>query len=164
MERKALYAGSFDPLTKGHVDMIERASGMYDQVYVAIGTNISKNSLFTAEEKLDLTKQSLVHMENVMVMLLEEGLTVDLARRLGVTAMIRGLRNTTDFEYEMNIALMNKLQAPDIETVLLLSDERYRFVSSSIIKEVAQFGGDVSALVPDLVNQAIQEKYKQKEK
>lgn len=161
MEKKktALYPGSFDPLTKGHVDMIERAAKIFDKVYVAIAVNTSKKSLFTAAEKLDLAKISTAHIRNAEIIPLESGLTVDLAEKLGCTALIRGLRNTNDFEYETNVALMNKLQNSDIETVFLLSDEKYRFVSSSIIKEVAFFNGDVSAVVPTAVNDAIRAKY-----
>lgn len=162
-KRMALYPGSFDPLTKGHVDMIERAAKIFDTVYVAIATNTSKKSLFTIEEKLDLAKQSTAYLENVEIIPLEAGLTVNLAKKLGVQVLIRGLRNTNDFEYETNVALMNKLQNSDIETVFLLSDEKYRFVSSSIIKETAYFNGDVSAVVPAVVNAAIKVKYAENE-
>lgn len=163
-KRKALYAGSFDPLTMGHVDMIERAGKMFDFVYVAVATNTSKTSLFTGEEKLALAKEATKHLDNVEVLYLKSGLTVNFARELGCGVLIRGLRNASDFEQETNIALMNKLQAPDIETVLLLSSEKYRFVSSSIIKEVAKFDGDVSGVVPENVNKAIQEKFAELEK
>lgn len=161
---KALYAGSFDPLTMGHVDMIERAAKIFDFVYVAVATNTSKTSLFTGEERLALAKEATNHLENVEVIYLKSGLTVNFARELGCSVLIRGLRNGSDFEQETNIALMNKMQAPDIETVLLLSSEKYRFVSSSIIKEVAQFEGDVSDVVPEIVNKAIIEKYRSAEK
>lgn len=161
---KALYAGSFDPLTMGHVDMIERAAKIFDFVYVAVATNTTKTSLFTGEERLALAKEATNHLENVEVIYLKSGLTVNFARELGCSVLIRGLRNGSDFEQETNIALMNKMQAPDIETVLLLSSEKYRFVSSSIIKEVAQFEGDVSDVVPEIVNKAIIEKYRSAEK
>lgn len=162
MERKALYAGSFDPLTLGHVDMIQRAARMFDHVYVAVAINTSKKSLFTGQEKLDLAKAALDQLSNVTVLELKSGLTVDFAQELGAQVLIRGLRNTKDFEYETSIAMMNKLQNADVETLFLLSDERYRFVSSSLIKEVAQFGGDISSLVPDVVAQAIAEKLAKK--
>lgn len=160
MSQKALYAGSFDPLTMGHVDMIERAAKLYDELYVAVATNTSKKALFTGEEKMALAKVATAHLDNVKVVALKAGLTVDFARELGASVLIRGLRNTTDFEYETNIALMNKLQDSGVETVFLLSDEKYRFVSSSIIKEIAQFGGDISAVVPENVNRAIINKFK----
>jgi len=156
---KALYAGSFDPLTMGHVDMIERAADIFEFVYVAVATNTTKTSLFTGEEKLALAKEATKHLANVEVLYLKSGLTVNFARELGCNVLIRGLRNSADFEQETNIAMMNKTQAPDIETVLLLSSEKYRFVSSSIIKEVARFKGDVSDVVPVNVNEAIIEKY-----
>ena len=107
-----------------------------------------------------LAKEATAHLDNVKVVALKAGLTVDFARELGASVLIRGLRNTTDFEYETNIALMNKLQDSGVETVFLLSDEKYRFVSSSIIKEIAQFGGDISAVVPENVNRAIINKFK----
>ena len=156
---RALYAGSFDPLTMGHLDMIERAAKMFDYLYVAVATNTSKTSLFTGEEKLALAKEATKHLENVEVIYLKSGLTVNFARELNCGILIRGLRNTTDFEQETNIALMNKQQAPDIETVLVLSSEQYRFVSSTIIKEVAKFNGDISGVVPPNVNEAIIAKY-----
>jgi pantetheine-phosphate adenylyltransferase len=156
---KALYAGSFDPLTMGHVDMIERAADIFEFVYVAVATNTTKTSLFTGEEKLALAKEATKHLANVEVLYLKSGLTVNFARELGCNVLIRGLRNSADFEQETNIAMMNKTQAPDIETVLLLSSEKYRFVSSSIIKEVARFKGDVSDVVPANVNEAIIAKY-----
>ncbi|AMC01426.1 Phosphopantetheine adenylyltransferase [Aerococcus viridans] len=156
---RALYAGSFDPLTMGHVDMIERAAKMFDYVYVAVATNTTKTSLFTGEEKLVLAQEATQHLDNVEVIYLKSGLTVNFARELDCGILIRGLRNGSDFEQETNIALMNKHQAPDIETVLLLSSEKYRFVSSSIIKEVAKFNGDISGVVPPNVNEAIKAKY-----
>ncbi|KAA9217124.1 MULTISPECIES: pantetheine-phosphate adenylyltransferase [Aerococcus] len=161
--RNALYAGSFDPMTKGHVDMIERASRIFDTLYVAVAVNTTKQALFSDEEKLALSKEALAGLDNVEVMRLTGGLTIDLAKSLNCCALIRGVRNVKDFEYETNIALMNKLQADDVETLLMLSDEKYRFVSSSLIKETAYFGGDVSALVPECVNQAIIAKFKKED-
>lgn len=159
MERKALYAGSFDPLTRGHMDMIERAAKMFDTLYVAIATNTNKQALFSVDEKIALAKEAVAHVENVEVLQFKSGLTVEFAQSLGADVLIRGLRNTNDFEYETNIAMMNKLQNANIETLFLLSDERYRFVSSSLIKEVARFGGDISTVVPENVAEAIKRKY-----
>lgn len=160
MNKKALFPGSFDPLTKGHVDTIQRAAKLFDEVIIAVLTNTSKVSLFNSNEKIDLIEKSLQHIENVKVISHVGGLTIDLAKDLEITAMIRGMRNTLDFEYETNIALMNKQLNEEIETVILLADEKYRFLSSSLIKEVARFGGDISAFVPKVVNEAIKEKYK----
>lgn len=160
MSKKALFPGSFDPLTNGHVDTIQRATKLFDEVIIAVLTNTSKVSLFNSNEKIDLIEKSLQHIENVKVISHVGGLTIDLAKDLEITAMIRGMRNTLDFEYETNIALMNKQLNEEIETVILLADEKYRFLSSSLIKEVARFGGDISAFVPKVVNEAIKEKYK----
>lgn len=160
MNKKALFPGSFDPLTNGHVDTIQRATKLFDEVIIAVLTNTSKVSLFNSNEKIDLIEKSLQHIENVKVISHVGGLTIDLAKDLEITAMIRGMRNTLDFEYETNIALMNKQLNEEIETVILLADEKYRFLSSSLIKEVARFGGDISAFVPKVVNEAIKEKYK----
>lgn len=160
MSKKALFPGSFDPLTNGHVDTIQRAAKLFDEVIIAVLTNTSKVSLFNSNEKIDLIEKSLQHIGNVKVISHVGGLTIDLAKDLEVIAMIRGMRNTLDFEYETNIALMNKQLNEEIETVILLADEKYRFLSSSLIKEVARFGGDISAFVPKVVNEAIKEKYK----
>ena len=160
MNKKALFPGSFDPLTNGHVDTIQRAAKLFDEVIIAVLTNTSKVSLFNSNEKIDLIEKSLQHIENIKVISHVGGLTIDLAKDLEITAMIRGMRNTLDFEYETNIALMNKQLNEEIETVILLADEKYRFLSSSLIKEVARFGGDISAFVPKVVNEAIKEKYK----
>lgn len=160
MSKKVLFPGSFDPLTNGHVDTIQRAAKLFDEVIIAVLTNTSKVSLFNSNEKIDLIEKSIQHIENVKVISHVGGLTIDLAKDLEITAMIRGMRNTLDFEYETNIALMNKQLNEEIETVILLADEKYRFLSSSLIKEVARFGGDISAFVPKVVNEAIKEKYK----
>lgn len=159
---KAIYAGSFDPFTMGHLNILERSSKMFEEIIVAIGTNTSKKSLFNPEEKLemitDVIKES--GLENVRIILHTDGLTVDLAREEEANVMLRGIRSVTDMEYEMNIASMNKTQAPNIESVFLMADEQYRFVSSSLIKEIAQFEGDVSGMVPETIAKRMIEKYK----
>ena len=160
MSKKALYAGSFDPITRGHLDIIQRGARFFDQVYVAVASNTSKQALFSPEEKVALVEEVTADLANVQVLQFTDGLTVDLARDLGASALLRGIRNNTDFEYEMNMAEINKLQAPDIETVILLSDAAYRAYSSSMIKEVASFGGEVEAAVPKVVAQAMLAKYK----
>lgn len=159
MTRQALYAGSFDPLTLGHVDIIERAAKLFDTLYVAVAVNATKTPLFSDEEKIALIQATTAHFPNVEVVRLVPGrLTIDLAHDLHCQALVRGVRNAQDYEYETSIAMMNKLQDATIETVLLMADERYRFVSSSIIKETAKFGGDVHAIVPPAVNEALQQK------
>ncbi len=158
---KAIYAGSFDPFTNGHLDIVNRASKMFDEVIVALGTNTSKTSLFTADEKAEVIGQVLAEQsrQNVKVIQFTNALIVDLAKELDAQVLIRGLRSFTDMEYEMNIASMNKTQAPEVETVFLMADEKYRFVSSTLIKEVAQFDGDISGLVPEIIKDRILEKY-----
>ncbi|MEG0748902.1 MAG: pantetheine-phosphate adenylyltransferase [Carnobacterium sp.] len=159
MSKVALFPGSFDPFTNGHVDTVERAAKVFDRVVIAVATNTSKKSLFNTGEKIELIQQAVAHIGNVEVMEHSGGLTISLAQQIGADAMIRGLRNIQDFEYEMNIAAMNKLQDAEIETVILMASEKYRFLSSSLIKEVASFGGDISELVPANVNHAVKEKY-----
>lgn len=158
---KAIYAGSFDPFTMGHLDILNRASTMFEEVIVAIGTNTSKKSLFNPEEKLEMIEQVIEEslLENVRVILHTDGLTVDLAKKEKANVMLRGLRSVTDMDYEMNIASMNKTQAPTIESVFLMADEQYRFVSSSLIKEIAQFDGDVSNMVPTSIAKRMKVKY-----
>ena len=159
MTKIALFPGSFDPFTNGHLDTVERTSKLFDQVVIAVATNTSKNALFSLEEKMTFIKKSVEHIENVRVTEHSGGLTVELAKKIGAVTLVRGLRNNADFEYESTIATMNKIQHKDIETVFLMSNEKYRFLSSSLIKEVAMFGGDVSSLVPCGVNEAIKKKY-----
>lgn len=158
---KAIYAGSFDPFTMGHLNILDRASKLFEEVIVAIGTNTSKKSLFTPDEKQEMITQVLVEseLENVRVILHTDGLTVDLAKKEQANVMLRGIRSVTDMDYEMNIASMNKTQAPKIESVFLMADEQYRFVSSSLIKEIAQFDGDVTGMVPESIAERMVEKY-----
>ena len=159
MDKIALFPGSFDPFTNGHLDTVERASKLFDQVVIAVATNSTKNALFSLEEKITFIKKAVEHIENVSVTEHSGGLTVNLAKKIGAVTLLRGLRNNADFEYESTIATMNKIQHKDIETMFLMSNEKYLFLSSSLIKEVAMFGGDVSSLVPAGVNEAIKIKY-----
>lgn len=159
MSKIALYAGSFDPVSNGHLNLIQRGAALFDQLIVAVATNTSKKSLFTTDEKLQLMQENLTHLPNVTVVQHTGGLTIDLAKEWNATVLLRGIRNVKDFEYEADVAAMNKTQNKEIETVFLTADEKYRFVSSSLIKEVAMFGGDITGLVPDNVNRAMKEKY-----
>lgn len=158
---KAIYAGSFDPFTMGHLNILNRSAKMFDEVILAIGTNTSKRALFTPEEKVEMINEVIEESSynNVRVILHTDGLIVDLAKAEGAEIMVRGIRSLTDMEYEMNIASMNKTQQPDIESVFLMADEQYRFVSSSMLKEVAIFDGDVTGMVPDNIAQRMKEKY-----
>ena len=159
MSKIALYAGSFDPVSNGHLNLIQRGAALFDQLIVAVATNTSKKSLFTTDEKVQLMQENLTHLPNVTVVQHTGGLTIDLAKEWNATVLLRGIRNVKDFEYEADVAAMNKTQNKEIETVFLTADEKYRFVSSSLIKEVAMFGGDITGLVPENVNQAMKEKY-----
>ncbi|MFO7172389.1 MAG: pantetheine-phosphate adenylyltransferase [Bacillota bacterium] len=147
---KALCPGSFDPPTCGHLDIIERAAQIFEHVVVGIPTNAHKKPLFTLEERLEMVRAITAHLPNVSVVAIP-GLTVDAARQHGCRVIVRGMRAIQDFEYEFQMGLMNKKMAPDVETVFLLSDVRYSFVSSTLVKEVAAYGGCLDGLVPPLV-------------
>ena len=157
--RTALYPGSFDPLTNGHVDVVERAARLFDSVIVAVAINSSKTPLFAIEERLEHLSAALRHCPNVRITTFD-GLLVAFAQEMGATALIRGLRAVSDFEYEFQMALMNRRLAPDIETVFLMTDADKSFLSSSIVKEVARLGGEIHGLVPDVVEQALTERFR----
>ena len=147
MSVKALYPGTFDPPTNGHLDLIERGARLFDHLIVAILSNPVKAPLFTAEERVEMLKESTAALKNVSVATFD-GLMVEFARKQGVSAVLRGIRAISDYEYEFQMALMNRRIAPEIETVFLQPAGRYSFVSSRMLKEVVSFGGDVSGLVP----------------
>lgn len=153
--RIAVFPGSFDPLTLGHVDLITRAADLFDEVIVSVSTNTNKHSFFTAEEKRKLSQEALVDLENVKVMLHQEGLSVDFAKEHGAHYMIRGIRNVKDYEYEKEIAFMNGCLAPEIETVLLLAKPQFSGITSSIVKEIAVNKGDISQFVPKNIAAAV---------
>jgi pantetheine-phosphate adenylyltransferase len=154
--RTAIYPGSFDPITNGHVDVIERASRLFDRLVIAVAHNAEKKPLFTPEQRVDLITRCLPPAVRAAVEVTSfTGLLADFARQTAAAAIIRGLRAVTDFEYEFQMALMNKNLCPEIETVFLASREQYTYVSSRVIKEVARLGGDVSALVPGPVLEAL---------
>jgi len=151
----ALFPGSFDPLTMGHLDLIRRASQLFDQVAVAIMINTSKQPLFTVEERVNQIETAVDGLTNVSV-ITAQGLTVDLMNRIGADYLLLCLRNETDFRYESDIAAMNHYLDDQIETVFLLTDPKYQHLSSSLLKEVAVEGGDISAYLPENLNQALQ--------
>ena len=158
MERKALYAGSFDPVTNGHLNIIERAAKMYDSLTVAIAVNPHKTGFFTIEERVEIAREVTKHIPNVKVDTFS-GLLADYVNENGYIAYVRGLRATTDFENELQMAQMNaRLFTGETETVFLMTDPMYSFISSSLIKEVASFGGSVDGLVPEYVSDRIKEK------
>ncbi|EAF0240430.1 pantetheine-phosphate adenylyltransferase [Listeria monocytogenes] len=151
--------GTFDPITNGHLDIIERAAKIFDVLYVSVLNNSSKKPLFTIEERMEMIRQVTAHLPNVQVES-ASGLTVDYAATRGATAIVRGLRAVSDFEYEMQIASMNRTLNADIETFFVMTNTKYSFLSSSMVKEVAQYQGDISELVPEIVNEQVQAKFK----
>ncbi len=158
MERKALYAGSFDPITNGHLNIIERAAKMYDSLTVAIAINPHKTGFFTIQERVEIAREVTKHIPNVTVDTFS-GLLADYVNENGFIAYVRGLRATTDFENELQMAQMNaRLFTGETETIFLMTDPNYSFISSSLIKEVASFGGSVDGLIPEYVSERIKEK------
>jgi pantetheine-phosphate adenylyltransferase len=147
MSVKALYPGTFDPPTNGHVDLIQRGSKLFEHLTVGILMNPIKNPLFTVEERVEMLSEATRSMDNVSVATFD-GLMVDFARQLGAMAVLRGIRAISDYEHEFQMALMNRRLAPEIETVFLQPAGRYSVISSRMLKEVFSFGGDVSGLVP----------------
>jgi len=144
--RRAVCPGSFDPVTNGHLDIITRAAQLYDEVVVAVGANLSKSTLFTPTERAELIREATKELENVRVDHFE-GLIVDFCRRNEISAIIKGLRAVSDFDYEMQMAQMNYSQA-GVETLFMTTNPLYAFLSSSLVKEFCKYGGDVSGLVP----------------
>lgn len=157
--RKAVYPGSFDPVTFGHLDIIERASRVVDEVIVAVLVNSSKKPLFTIEERVSMLQQATKQFPNVRIETFQ-GLTVDFARGVGANIMVRGLRAVSDFESEMQIAQTNHSLNPEIDTVFFTTSLEYAFLSSTIVREVASYGSDVSNMVPDVVAEKLRERFK----
>jgi len=156
--RIAVYPGTFDPVTNGHLDLVNRASQIFDKVIIAVSNNPHKNPLFSIEERRDLIFRVVQGMDNVEVDMFD-GLLVSYAQKKGACALIRGLRAVSDFEYEFQMALMNRKLQPDLETVYLMPSEEYTYINSTISKEIARFGGDISCFVPGPVIDALKEKF-----
>ena len=154
-----VYPGTFDPITNGHVDIIKRAYQLFDKLYIVVPNNIGKNALFTTEERIKLIKLVLTDYPDIEVASTDQ-LTVEFAKSVNATAMIRGLRMVSDFDYELQLATINKQLDSSIETVFIMSSHEYSFLSSSSVKEIAKFKRDVSLFVPEVVNEALKEKYK----
>jgi pantetheine-phosphate adenylyltransferase len=155
--RRAIYPGSFDPVTNGHLDVIERARTLFDEVIVAVAINDQKQPLFTPDERLAMLRQAIT-IDAVRVAPMD-GLLVEFAASEGAHAVVRGLRAISDFEFEFQMALMNRKLDPEIETIFLMPKEEYTYLSSRIVKEIARLGGDVSAFVPSLVAGALAKKF-----
>ena len=154
MTRIAVYPGSFDPPTKGHEDLVRRSLALADRLIVAVAVNVLKQPLFSVEERLDMLRKAVGDDKRVSFEAFD-GLLADFTKRIGATIIVRGLRAVSDFEYEFQMALMNRALAPDIETAFMITRPEYMFISSSLIREVAASGGDISNFVPESVRTAI---------
>jgi len=157
--KEAIYPGSFDPITSGHLDIIERAVKVFDRVHIIVGKNINKKCLFTDEERIQLIKDCTEHLGDRVVVDSYDCLLVDYCDKVGIHTVVRGLRAMTDFDYEFQMALTNRQLNEKVESVLLVSNIIYTYVSSSMVKEIASYHGDISEIVPPNVLKAMKEKY-----
>lgn len=154
----AIYPGSFDPITNGHIDIINRSAKKFDKVVVAILNNKDKNYLFSSQERLDILNEIFVSHVNIEIDSFD-GLLVDYAKYIGADVVIRGLRAMTDFEYEMQMSMFNKKLMPELETMFLVTGDEFSFLSSSLVKEVASYGGDIQSFVPKVVVNRLKDKF-----
>ena len=155
----AVYPGTFDPITNGHLDILNRALALFDKVIVTIAVNQRKGPVFTVDERIEFIREAMPHADGRLEFAAFDGLLVDFCRDNGATVIVRGLRALADFEYEFQFAHMNRRLAPGVDTVFFMTDERNHYVSSSLVKEVASLGGDVTGLVPAPVVEALKQKY-----
>ena len=153
----AIYPGTFDPITNGHLDILKRASQLFDKVIVVVSNNPHKNPLFSLEERRKLVHETVKDIDNVEVDVFD-GLLVQYAKKSGALALIRGLRAVSDFDYEFQMALMNRKLMPELETVYLMPSEEYTYINSTIVKEVARFGGRIDCFLPPVVSERLKEK------
>ncbi|MEG0962348.1 MAG: pantetheine-phosphate adenylyltransferase [Lachnospiraceae bacterium] len=160
--KRAIYPGSFDPITFGHIDMIERSSKIVDELIVAVLNNSAKTPLFSVKERVSMLEEIIDHIPNVKVTFFD-GLLIDYAKEMDASIIIRGLRAVTDFEYELQIAQANRIVNQAVDTMFLTTSLEYAYLSSTIVKEVASYGGDISHFVPEQLIQRIYEKYRNKE-
>ena len=163
MKKRAVYPGTFDPITLGHIDIIKRASKLVDELIVGVLNNNSKTPLFTPEERVEMIRESVADMPNVKVMAFD-GLLVDFAKQQKALFVVRGLRAVTDFEYEFQMAQANRIIARDVDTVFLITSNAYSYISSSTVRELASFGGDISKFVTKSVEKKVKEKIKKRNK
>jgi pantetheine-phosphate adenylyltransferase len=158
--KKAVYAGTFDPITYGHIDVISRAQNIFNPVIIGVSASAgTKKTLFTQAERISLVRMAFPHIKSIQVRPFSS-LLVDFAKEIKAQTIIRGIRAVSDFDYELQLALANRKLAPDIETVFLMPSEKYIFVSSSLVREIASLDGDVSHLVPPFVARALKKKYR----
>jgi pantetheine-phosphate adenylyltransferase len=159
METRAVYPGSFDPVTNGHIDLIQRSATLFDKVVVAILRNTEKTPLFTIEERIEMLEEAIQDLKNVSVTSFA-GLLVDFVERIGASVIVRGIRAVSDYEYELQMALMNRRLSNKVETVFMLPAESYSFLSSKLVKEIAQLGGSIHGLVPPEVEKRLCGKFR----
>ncbi len=157
--KTAIYPGSFDPITKGHLDVLKRAADIFDKVIVVVSVNVNKKSFLPVDERVNLIKASCQDIENVETDSYD-GLTIEYAKRHGAQVIIRGLRAVSDFEYEMQLSQANSALCSDIHTVFLITKPKYNFISSGTVREIAQMGGDITKFVPEPVKSFLEHKYK----
>lgn len=155
---RVIYPGSFDPVTNGHLDIIHRCSDRFDQVIISVLNNTRKSSVFTVDERIKLLEESTKELHNIEIDSFT-GLLTDYAKKKGCSTIIRGLRAVSDFEYEMQLALINRKTYPDLETLFMVSSTGVSFLSSSLVKEIASFNGEISCFVPEVVENALKEKF-----
>jgi pantetheine-phosphate adenylyltransferase len=163
--RRAIFPGSFDPLTNGHLDILKRSLPLFDEIVVSILNNPEKNPLFTVEERVQMIEEILPSVKNGSCRVVVEsfsGLTAEFARKIEATAIVRGIRAVSDYEYELRMALMNRRLEPTVETVFLMADEEYSYVSSTLMKQVFELGGRVEGLIPELVEERMRAKLNKK--
>lgn len=159
--RIAVYPGSFDPITKGHIDILERAGKLFDKIVVAVVYNINKQGLFTLEERVEMIREATQHLPNIEVDWFS-GLVVDYIVKKKACAIVRGLRTVSDFEYELHMAMMNRYMLPEVDTVFIMSSSKYYYISSSGVKEAALLGGPIGDLVPPNVEERLREKWRER--
>jgi pantetheine-phosphate adenylyltransferase len=162
MENAAIYPGSFDPLTNGHLDILERAVKMFSKVVVTVAVNNKKTAVFTGDERVQLIRETIKNKPWADKVEIEQftGLLIDYARQKEINVLLRGVRQLSDFEYEFRMALTNRRLAPEIDTVFMMPDEQLTFISATIVKEIAAWNGDLSSFVPDHVAEALKDKYR----
>ncbi|MCB1141583.1 MAG: pantetheine-phosphate adenylyltransferase [Leptospiraceae bacterium] len=158
MNSLAVYPGTFDPFTNGHVDIVKRSLSIFEKVIIAVAVNSKKHSLFSVEERIDLIRKVMKDEKNIEITELN-GLTADYCRERGARAIIRGLRTVSDFDYEYAISILNKKLAPEIETIFFMASGEHSFISSSMVKEVARYGKNVNGYVPDIIEEALKKKF-----
>lgn len=163
MDKIAIYAGSFDPFTKGHQNVIDRGLRVFDKIIVALAHNVSKNTIFSLDDRVEIIKEIYKDRDNIVVDSFE-GLLVDYSKKIGTSVLLRGMRSVSDFEYELQMALANKTLYSEIETIFIVTDSKYSHISSSLIREIVSLGGSVKKMVPGVVERRLKEKQNQKKR